>query len=134
MMVMILLDTDHCVFFLRGHASVRSAFAAHAAEEPAVSIITVGELYFGALRSARPEKNQAICQALIDRVTVVPLDQPIMRRFATIKAALAARGELLEDPDLLIGATAMERGVPLVTHNSSHFARIQGLRLEDWTG
>jgi len=102
---MILLDTDHCVFFLRGHPAVRSAFAAHAADEPAISIITVGELHFGALRSARPDHNRSACQALIDRVTVVPLDQPIMRQFAQIKATLAGRGELLEDPDLLIAAS-----------------------------
>ncbi|MCH7527843.1 MAG: hypothetical protein IID39_10435 [Planctomycetes bacterium] len=67
---MILLDTDHCVFFLRGRQEVRAAFEVHGAEEPGISIITVGELYFGALRSARPESNRAICQAFIDRVIV----------------------------------------------------------------
>ena len=46
---MILLDTDHCVFFLRGRQEVRAAFEAHGAENPGISIITVGELYFGAL-------------------------------------------------------------------------------------
>ncbi len=129
---MILLDTDHCVFFLRGRQEVRAAFAAHGAEEAGISIISVGELYFGALRSARPERNRDASQAFIDRVSVVPLDQPVMLRFAQIKAELASRGELLEDPDLLIAATALQHEAPLVTHNASHFARIPGLRLEDW--
>jgi len=129
---MILLDTDHCVFFLRGRKEVRAAFEAHGPEKPAISIITVGELYFGALRSARPESNRQTCQAFIDRVTVVPLDQQVMLRFAQIKALLAARGEILEDPDLLIAATALRHEAPLVTHNASHFARIADLRLEDW--
>ncbi len=92
---MILLDTDHCVFLLRGSREVRTAFESHRAEEPGISIISVGELYFGALRSARPKKNRDTCQALIDRVTVVPLDQQIMLRFAQIKAVLAAGGEIL---------------------------------------
>ncbi|MFQ5495873.1 MAG: PIN domain-containing protein [Phycisphaerae bacterium] len=129
---MILLDTDHCVFFPRGRTEVRAAFESHGAEEPGISIITVGELYFGAQRSAGPERNRKTCQEFIDRVTVVPLDQPIMLRFAQIKAILASRGEIVEDPDLLIAATALEHEVPLVTHNASHFSRIDGLRLEDW--
>ncbi len=131
---MILLDTDHCVFLIRGRPDVRAAFEGHGAEEPGISIMTVGELYYGALRSARPERNRDICQAFIDRVTIVPLDQQVMLRFAQIKAVLAARGEILEDPDLLIAATALQHEAPLVTHNSSHFARIAGLRLEDWCG
>ena len=131
---MILLDTDHCVFFLRGRQEVRTAFEAHGAEKPGISIITVGELYFGALRSARPESNREICQAFIDRVTIVLLDQQVMLRFAQIKAVLAARGEILEDPDLLIAATALQHETRLVTHNASHFSRIAGLRLEDWCG
>ncbi len=119
------------MFFLRGRKEVRAAFEAHGSEEPGISIITVGELYFGALRSGRPERNRDICQAFIDRVTIVPLDPPVMLRFAQIKAVLAARGEILEDPDLLIAATALQHEAPLVTHNASHFARIAGLRLED---
>ena len=109
-------------------------FEGHGAEEPGISIMTVGELYYGALRSARPERNRDICQAFIDRVTIVPLDQPVMARFAEIKATLAARGDILEDPDLLIAATALQHDVPLVTHNASHFSRIPGLSLEDWCG
>jgi len=129
---MILLDTDHCVFFLRGRREVRAAFETHAEQSPAISIITVGESCFGALRSGSPEKNKAICQRFIDRVAVVLLDQSAMSRFAEIKAQLAERGELLEDPDLLIAATALTHGAPLITHNTSHFARIDGLRVEDW--
>ena len=131
---MILLDTDHCVFLLRGRREVCAAFEAHGAEEPGISIITVGELYFGALRSARPDSNREICQAFIDRVTIVPLDQRVMLRFAQIKAVLAARGEMLEDPDLLIAATALQHETRLITHNASHFARIEGLHLDDWCG
>lgn len=129
---MILLDTHHCVFFLRGRPDVCAAFEAHGAEEPGISIVSVGELYFRAPRSTLPDRNQERCQAFIDRVTVVPLDQRVMLRFAQIKAALAARGEILEDPDLPIAATALQHDAPLITHNASHFARIPGLRLEDW--
>jgi tRNA(fMet)-specific endonuclease VapC len=129
---MILLDTDHCVFFIRGRRDVIAAFEAHADDEPAISIITVGELYFGALRSSRAEENLAQCEAFIRRVKVVPLDEPIMLRFAHLKADLFSRGAVVEDPDLLIAATALTHTAPLTTHNTAHFARIPALRLEDW--
>jgi tRNA(fMet)-specific endonuclease VapC len=130
---MILLDTDHCIFFLRGHAAVVEAFAHQRDETPAISIITVGELYYGALRSSRPDQNLVRCDAFLEHVEVVNLERSIMLRFARIKAALAQRGEPIEDPDLLIAATALAVGAPLVTHNLSHFQRIPGLRLLDWT-
>ena len=57
-----------------------------------------------------------------------------MLRFAEIKAGLCSRGEILEDPDLLIAATALTLDLTLVTHNESHFSRIPGLRTEDWYG
>ncbi len=131
---MILLDTDHCIFFIRGRPTVVAAFAEHASDEPPISVVTVGELYFGALRSARPESNLGLCREFIQRVTVLALDDDIMFRFARLKADLFARGQPLEDPDLLIAATAIERGMTLITHNASHYARVPELRLEDWLG
>jgi tRNA(fMet)-specific endonuclease VapC len=130
---MILLDTDHCIFFVRGHPKVVAAFAAHVADEPAVSIITLGELYFGALRSARKTENLQKVSEFINRVTTVELDRTTMLKFAEIKADLFARGQPLEDPDLLIAACALIQDAPVITHNSSHFARIPGLSIEDWS-
>ena len=92
----------------------------------------MGELYFGALRSGRAADNLAKCEAFVDRVTVLGLDREVMRRFAEVKAELYNRGQTVEDPDLLIAATALTTGVPLVSHNTSHFSRIEGLRLLDW--
>lgn len=129
---MILLDTDHCVFFIRGRADIVTAFSSHASDEPAISIMTAGELYFGALRSARTDDNLALCREFIDRVAVLSLSDAIMLRFARLKAVLYARGEPLEDPDLIIAATALENDLTLVTHNVSHYTRLPGLRLEDW--
>lgn len=131
---MILLDTDHCIFFIRGRADVVRAFEARPRETPSISIVTVGELYFGALRSARPSINLAKADAFIDRVTVVDLDRSVMLRFAELKAHLATTGRRLEDPDLLIAATALTHAVTLVTHNTGHFQRVEGLAIEDWCG
>lgn len=129
---MILLDTDHCVFFIRGHREVVRAYEEHIRDEPAISVISVGELYYGAIRSARPENNLQKCQTFIDRLHVLPLEESEMHSFAQIKADLAKQGQPLPDLDLLIAATAMTAGILLITHNTSHFNRIKGLQLEDW--
>jgi tRNA(fMet)-specific endonuclease VapC len=129
---MILLDTDHCIFFIRGWQPIVSAFTAHSSDEPAISIITVGELYFGAFRSARRQENLDRCHAFIDRVRVIGLTEAAMMHFASLKAELAEKGEILEDPDLLMAATALEHEATFVTHNQAHFLRIPGLKCEDW--
>jgi tRNA(fMet)-specific endonuclease VapC len=129
---MIVLDSDHCVFLLRGRADVVSAFEAHREEEPAISIISVGELYYGALRSAHPDRNVATCRALFEQLTILYLDERIMLQFGRLKATLADRGQRLPDPDLLIAATAIESQSLLVTHNTKHFRRVPELRVEDW--
>jgi tRNA(fMet)-specific endonuclease VapC len=129
---MIVLDTDHCIFFIRGDKRAVAAFENHADDEPAISIITVGELYFGASRSLRKTENLARCREFISRVSVLPLDDPIMLRFAETKANLFARGETIQDFDLLIAATALTYDAVLATHNQAHFTRIPNLRIDDW--
>jgi tRNA(fMet)-specific endonuclease VapC len=63
---------------------------------------------------------------------VVPISVPILRRAADLWAAANASGHPRDDADLVIGATALEIGRALVTGNTSHFAWIPGLRIEDW--
>jgi tRNA(fMet)-specific endonuclease VapC len=53
--------------------------------------------------------------------------------FASEKARLRKIGEPIDNFDLLIGATAVHHGLTLVTNNTKHFQRIQGIQLQDWT-
>ena len=129
---MILLDTDHCISVIRGSEKVRAKLNEHLQLEPAISVITVGELYFGAMRSQRPTSNTKSCKAFIATVNVLPLTTDIMIQFAEEKARLAADGNLIEDLDLLIASTAIFHDLELATHNTSHFSRFMNLRLVDW--
>ena len=131
---MYLLDTDHCVFLMRRHEAVCRQFKQRATEEAYVSIITVGELLFGAYWSSRPQENLADTNRLLDTAVHLPLTRSAMDRFARIKTDLLRRGERIEDPDILIAATALEHGCILVTHNTEHYRRVPGLQLEDWHG
>lgn len=127
-----LLDTDHCIFLLRQDANVRQAFAAHADDACAVSIVSAAELLFGAHWSSKPAQNLAAVNALLDALLVLPVTRSIGNRFGQLKATLLRSGSRLEDFDLLIASTALEFDVPLVTHNIRHYERIDGLRIEDW--
>jgi tRNA(fMet)-specific endonuclease VapC len=63
---------------------------------------------------------------------MVMIDQAVLDRAAALYAELRARGQWIEDADLLIAAMALVRGMTLVTHNTAHLARVTGLQVEDW--
>ena len=127
-----LLDTDTCVFWLRGHASVRERLASVGSEAVSISVITLAELRYGAACSLQPDANQEAIEAFISGITVRGVDAAIVSAFGDIKALLRYQGMMIEDFDLLIGATAHTHSLTLVTNNVEHFRRIPGLRLENW--
>ena len=131
---MFLIDTDTWVFLLRGDAAVAAAMDRHADAPKSLSVITFGELLHGALRSAHPLENSAKVRRLGELFQVVDLTPPIMETFASLKHDLERQGTRLGDFDLMIAATAVFLGHTLVTNNQRHFARIGGLRLDNWTG
>ena len=127
-----LLDTDTCVFWLRGHQPVRDRLVAVGPEEVGISVITLAELRYGAAYSARPEANHQAIDDFISGITVFGIDLNIARTFGDIKAHLRREGMLIEDLDLLIAATARTYSLTLVTNNVDHFSRVPGLHLDNW--
>ena len=127
-----LLDTDTCVFALRGHESMRERFGAVESEAIAISVITLAELRYGAAWSARPEANHQVVGDFASGVVVLGLDDETARLFGEFKARLRRRGALIDDFDLLIAATAHHYRLTLVTRNLEHFDRIPELQIEDW--
>jgi tRNA(fMet)-specific endonuclease VapC len=127
-----LIDTDICIWFLRGLTHVRERFRAAGYANCTISEITLAELLFGAYRSADPEKNLRRLDVLLADIAVLPTSMAI-DRFAREKARLFSLGTPVDDFDLLIGTTAVHHGLTLVTNNTKHFQRIQGIQLEDWT-
>jgi tRNA(fMet)-specific endonuclease VapC len=127
-----LLDTDAVIALLndRGSRTARRARAQRPAEV-AVSSIVMHELYDGAFRSARVERNLALVDAL--RFEVLEFDRDDAREAGAVRAALAAHGGAPVDPyDVLIAGQARARGLVLVTRNTGEFARVPDLRIEDW--
>jgi tRNA(fMet)-specific endonuclease VapC len=130
---MYLIDTDILVFMLRGDTRVAENMEARATDPRAMSVITFGELLYGAAKSARPVENAAKVRRLGRLFPVVDVSEDIVETFAPLKAQLERQGEKLDAFDLLIASTALHLGYALVTNNERHFRRIPGLRTENWS-
>jgi tRNA(fMet)-specific endonuclease VapC len=129
---MYVLDTDTVVYSLKGVPEVLSALEQRRDAPMAISVITQGELLYGARKSSRPQQNLARIRRLSEAMPVVDVTRSVIETFADLKAALDLKGLPLDDFDLLIAATASMLGATLVTNNTKHFARIPGLPIENW--
>ena len=127
-----LLDTDTCVYALRGHSDVRSRLLAVEPQVIAISVITLAELRYGAFCSARPEANQQAIDDFVQAIAVLGVDPLVARTFGEVKWQLRQQGNLIEDFDLLIAATARAHELTLVTNNQEHFRRVPDLTLDNW--
>ncbi|HIE01217.1 MAG: type II toxin-antitoxin system VapC family toxin [Candidatus Parabeggiatoa sp. nov. 3] len=91
------------------------------------------ELYYGAYKSTRQEKNLAILHEFFSEfVQCLPFDEQAIIKAAQIRAQLAAKGTPIGPYDLQIAAIALVNDLILVTHNTREFSRIEGLVIEDW--
>lgn len=126
-----LLDTNICVHFLRGRFSLKAKLEAVGVDVCAISEITLAELVFGAENSNDPEKNHNLVNRFSELVSVLPIHYSI-GRYGREKARLRRSGMMIGDFDLLIGCTAIDHGLVMVTENIGEFSRIEGIRIENW--
>jgi tRNA(fMet)-specific endonuclease VapC len=96
------------------------------------SAIVIHELYYGAFKSQRVEKNVARVDALL--FPVLEFDEEDARQAGEVRAHLASKGTPIGPYDVLIAGQAKARNLTLVTHNTAEFQRVEGLRVEDWSG
>ena len=128
-----LLDTCVVSDFARGQQPVQSRLLATAPSAIALSSITVLEVEYGlALRPVVARRLRKVLSALFDSVTILPFDREDAIRAAALRAELKRQGLPVGAYDLLIGATALRRGLTLVTSNTAEFSHVEGLPLEDW--
>jgi tRNA(fMet)-specific endonuclease VapC len=127
-----LLDTDTLIYSLKGESAVLDNFRQHAADPKAVSVITYGELVFGAQASQRVTENLAKVYRLKEIFPLVDVTPAIMDIFGALKAELRKNGTPVDDFDLLIGATAITMGYRVVTNNERRYTKIPGLEVVNW--
>lgn len=128
-----LIDTDVLSMLMRGSPSVshRATRYLESYPELAFSIITQFEVMRGLKFRASAERLQRF-NDLCRRSEVIPLTNAVVECASDLYADLRKRGMLLPDADLLIAATAIERGLVLATNNVGDFIRVSGLRIDNW--
>lgn len=126
-----LLDTDTCIYWLKGRQSVRDRLLAVGWEQVAICVITAGELYYGAYNSSRVLENLTRASLFIEQLPVLPLNDLALRKFGELKAELRKSGQIIADFDLLIASVALTENRTLVTNNTRHYKRITGIKLEN---
>lgn len=121
----ILFDTSYLIDLERRASGLRES------EEAAVAAITVSELLHGVLRAddAHRAGRQAMVEAILGSVEVVPFDDRVARVHAGIWAQLEQAGQPLGAHDLQIAATALALGWRLATLDERSFRRVPGLSL-----
>jgi tRNA(fMet)-specific endonuclease VapC len=127
-----LLDTSICVCFLRGKLNIDEYIQEKGRENCFISEITIAELRYGAENSDNPSKSHKAVDAFINGLSIVPIYGAI-RRYAKEKVRLRKIGKLIHDEfDLMIGVTAIENKLILVTDNAKDFIRLDGIKIENW--
>ncbi len=127
-----LLDTSIIIAAVKGVPSVQAYLEKVRAVDILLSPIVLGELEFGAEKSAFPDRNRAKLQTLIHGFTVIALDAATSRAYGRIRHQLERCGLPIGNNDLWIAAQALALGTPLVTDNLREFGRIPDLTIENW--
>ena len=130
---MFLLDTDTIIFNLKGHPAVKENLRLHLNDPLKISIVTCMELYYGAYKSANVTGNLAKIRTIEEAIEVIPLGSESAQIFGSLKVQMERKGTRLDDFDLSLAACALANNLTLVTNNVSHFKRIAGLKLVNWT-
>jgi tRNA(fMet)-specific endonuclease VapC len=125
-----LVDTDWVIEYLRGTPAMVTRLTELQPQGLALSIISLAELYEGVFYSRDPEGDGVDLADFLRGVTVLGIDADIAQRFGRERGRLRRAGMLIADFDLLIGATAVQHNLTLLTNNRSHFERIEGLQME----
>lgn len=127
-----LLDTNICIYFLKGLFELHKKIERIGIENCFISEITIAELKFGAENSNSQVKNRETIDKFQNHFTIVPIFTAL-DVYAKEKTRLRKKGKILDDFDLLIGATAISNNFILVTKNTSDFERLENIKIEDWT-
>jgi tRNA(fMet)-specific endonuclease VapC len=131
-MLAYMLDTNICIYVIKRHpAKLRDKFNA-LAEQLCISSVTLGELHYGAEKSARRSENLLTIEDSVGRVEVLTFGNKAAAHYGQLRAEVERAGKPCGPHDLQIGAHARSEGLILVTNNRREFDRMPGLRVEYW--
>lgn len=127
---MYLLDSDILIELARGNAKIQKRMYQAGLSNCVLSEISLAELYVGYYKNKT--RIEPLFNFLEESLSTIPISSAI-KTYARLRANMKLNGNRLDNMDLFLAATALTNDYTLVTHNTRHFSRIPGLKLEDWT-
>jgi tRNA(fMet)-specific endonuclease VapC len=127
----IILDSGVIIGGERGTLDLEQWIASQPSQEFEVAAVTLAELWHGVERatSTQRAKRQMYVENVLAAVRIIPYTEQTARIHARLWAKLESSGRRIGDYDLIIAATALERGSDLATFNKRHFSAVKGLKV-----
>jgi len=127
-----MLDTNIVSNLVRNpHGRIADRIKAIGEPNICTSIIVAAELRYGTTKKVSPRLSAQV-EAVLDAIDTLPLDYPADEIYGSIRTQLELAGTPIGGNDLLIASQAIALDHTLVTDNDKEFARIDGLRVENW--
>jgi tRNA(fMet)-specific endonuclease VapC len=128
-----LLDTNICIYIRQSRPEeVLRRFRRLRPGEAALSVITYGELFYGAAKSTQRTTALDRLRELLRLLPALALPESAGEAYGSICASLESKGEMIGNNDLWIAAHAVASGLVLVTNNEREFRRVRGLKVQNW--
>jgi tRNA(fMet)-specific endonuclease VapC len=128
-----MLDTNICIYIQRRKPSeVLSRFEKLKPGDAVISVITWGELLYGAEKSKQRKKALQLLEEFQTFVPVLSMPENAGKTYGAIRSALELKGTPIGNNDLWIAAHAKAAGLTVVTNNEREFQRVPGLKVRNW--
>jgi tRNA(fMet)-specific endonuclease VapC len=131
-MLTYMLDTNICIYVMKNYPLELQEKFNSLAEQLCISSVTLGELHYGAEKSACRAENLTAVEDFVARLDVLPFDAKAAAHYGQLRAELKRAGTPCGPHDMQIGAHARSEGLIVVTNNMREFSRMPGVRAENW--
>ena len=131
-MLRYMLDTNICIYVIKRQPSELRERFDRLAEELAISTVTLAELYYGAEKSSRQDANRQTVENFAARLEILQFSASAAIHYGQVRADLERARRVCGPYDMMIGAHARSEGLTVVTNNLREFARMPGVRVENW--
>jgi tRNA(fMet)-specific endonuclease VapC len=127
----IIIDADVIIGGEKGTFDLQEWLEARGHEQFEIAAITVAELWHGVERASVPHKavRESYLRAILSALPIIPYSEQTAYHHARLWAELETVGKMIGPHDLILAATAQERGSEIATFNKRHFAAVPGAKL-----
>jgi len=132
-MIKYMLDTNICIYIIKQKPeNVIERFRQTSVSDIGVSSITLSELEYGVMKSAKPEQNKLALAQFMAPIDIYAYDDVAAQHYGKIRAQLEKKGTPIGSLDMLIAAHALSIDSVLITNDESEFKRVSNLKIENW--